>query len=208
MVSLLPLDYTALYECLCTYAAKLWTKFGELCQHYIKVEDIIRVMEFHPIKDTRQDFSALLCAQIIWVVIEDLRQFFYTNLHPDSFVGGAMPLFPTSMLAWVNQYMSTQASLPTTTCFPQRWAVAAATRNQTRMQLLPVPANMGATWQGATGAMWEDQQPPPSPLHFSRSCNQQSLRLISISFCLFLFHLHPQLQLEVEEVAAAGAAVD
>ena len=49
----LPQDYNALYECLCTYAGKLWTKFGESCQHYIKVEDIVRVMEFRPVKDAR-----------------------------------------------------------------------------------------------------------------------------------------------------------
>ena len=54
------MNYTALYECLCTYAAKPWTKFGEVCQHYIKVEDIVRVMEVHPVNDVTASLAVVV----------------------------------------------------------------------------------------------------------------------------------------------------
>ena len=139
-------------------------KFGECCQHYLKVEDILRVMEFCPVKDQRHDFSAILCAQVIWAVIEDLRQFFHTTLHPDDFVSGAAPRFPTSILAWVNQSIAMQSPIPMSPRFPKRWDVAAATRDQARRQQLPWgKAATGEMWQDAASAMWGAQQPPPAP---------------------------------------------
>ena len=92
-----------------------------------------------------------------------MRQFFHATLHPNNFVSGAAPRFPTSMLAWVSQFIAMQSTIPMSTRFPKRWAVAAASRDQARRQLLPGQAATGEMWQGVASAMWGAQQPPPAP---------------------------------------------
>ena len=99
--------------------SEVWVKYGACCQHYEKVEDILRVLEHRSVKDAKFDFTPLLCAQIIWAVIEDSRQFFFTSLHPDDFVPGAQPRFPISLLAWVNQSVMMQSSINMNPRFPQ-----------------------------------------------------------------------------------------
>ena len=110
-IPLPPLDYTSLYECLCTYAAKLWVKYGECCQHYEKVEDILQVLEHRSVKDAKFDFTPI-------------------NMNPR---------------------------------FPQRWAVAAATRDQTRKQMAAGQSSMEGMWNSAASARWGAQQSPPTP---------------------------------------------
>ena len=83
------------------------------------------MLEHRSVKDAKSDFTLLLCAQIIWAVIEDSRQFFFTSL--------------------------------------QRWAVAAATRDQTRKQMAAGQSSMEGMWNGAASARWGAQQPPPTP---------------------------------------------
>ena len=121
------------------------------------------MLEHRSVKDAKFDFTPLLCAQIIWAVIEDSRQFFFTSLHPDDFVPGARPRFPISLLAWINQSVMMQSPINMNPRFPQRWAVAAATRDQTRKQMDAGQSSMEGMWNGAASARWGAQQPPPAP---------------------------------------------
>ena len=89
-------------------------------------------MEFKHVQRARRHFSALLCAQIVWRVLEDSRQFFSVELSPADFRTGANPRYPVSMLTDINPNVNSQREMIMSPRFPVVWRAAAGVEDARR----------------------------------------------------------------------------
>jgi len=65
-----------------TYAALLWTLFGDKCHLYVQVLKIYKVLNQDEVFATRAAFDPLKCKQIAWAMFEDSRSFFWKRISP------------------------------------------------------------------------------------------------------------------------------
>lgn len=81
------------------YASLLFVLFGTKCDQFEKVWNIHNIMKDEDVEEKRQDFTATLCRQIVWAILDDGRGFFNKRLHPEKFkVDPSLIPFPHSLL--------------------------------------------------------------------------------------------------------------
>jgi hypothetical protein len=115
-----PSTYHELRLLTATYAGLLAVLFGPRCDHFLKVWNIYNIMKNEAVEEKRQDFSATLCRQIVWAILDDGRGFFNQRLHPDKFKlpRDKIP-FPTSLLDAI--YPNVRWQEPVHRSIPQQW---------------------------------------------------------------------------------------
>jgi hypothetical protein len=64
-----------------TYAGLLAILFGRTCDHFQKVWNLYNIMKDKAVEEKRQDFTATLCRQIVWVILDNGTGFFNQRLH-------------------------------------------------------------------------------------------------------------------------------
>lgn len=116
-------DYNELMLNLGTFCALLWSLFGDKCDYYCKCLSLYRAMEDTPVFVMRRNFSALLCRQMTWAIIEDGRRYFsrvLTKRHFDDHEEGGTIVFPKSLLDDLHQTAAhlTPINRPS---FPSEW---------------------------------------------------------------------------------------
>ena len=83
-----PGNMYALGEKLYTFAALLWTFFGDLFLLQISVFRLWEILNIEAVRKNRSKFTPLRCAQVTWQVLEDTRLFFVQSPGPNYFSRG------------------------------------------------------------------------------------------------------------------------
>ena len=68
-----PGNLYALREMLCTFSALLWTVFGDLCPLHIQVFRLFETIDTVAVRDNKEKFTTLRCAQVMWKVLKETR---------------------------------------------------------------------------------------------------------------------------------------
>ena len=90
-----PVNYHELVTCVGTFACLLQVLFGNACSYFTKVRDIYIILISDRVEDMKWVWTPLKCRQLSWVIIEEGRAFFGTQLHPSVFAPGA-----TGSISW------------------------------------------------------------------------------------------------------------
>ena len=91
-----PANYHELVTCVGTFACLLQVLFGNACSYFTKVRDIYIILISDRVEDMKWVWTPLKCRQLSWVIIEEGRAFFGTQLHPSVFAPGA-----TGSISWL-----------------------------------------------------------------------------------------------------------
>jgi hypothetical protein len=92
-----PSSYHELKLDLGTFCALLWTLFGDRCDYYDNCFALYNMLDSESVFANAPNFSAQICRQITWAVLNDSRQFFFRTLTTDDFSAGRV-IWPTSLL--------------------------------------------------------------------------------------------------------------
>lgn len=92
-----PNSYHELKLDLGTFCALLWTLFGDRCDYYDNCFALYNMLDSESVFANAQNFTAQICRQITWAVLNDSRQFFFRTLTTDDFSAGRVT-WPTSLL--------------------------------------------------------------------------------------------------------------
>ena len=117
-----PANYHELVTCIGTFTCLLYVTFGQLCSYFTKVRDIYHILISNRVEDIKWVWTPLKCRQLTWVIIEEGRAFFGTQLHPNVFAPGATgPItWPGCLLQRVNDEVMLGLDIFRHT-FPKDW---------------------------------------------------------------------------------------
>jgi hypothetical protein len=83
-----PSSYHELKLDLGTFCALLWTLFGDHCDYYDNCFALYNMLYSESVFANARNFTAPICRQITWAVLNDSRQFFFRTLTTDDFAAG------------------------------------------------------------------------------------------------------------------------
>jgi hypothetical protein len=83
-----PSSYHELKLDLGTFCALLWTWFGDHCDYYDNCFALYNMLYSESVFANARNFTAPICRQITWAVLNDSRQFFFRTLTTDDFAAG------------------------------------------------------------------------------------------------------------------------
>ena len=112
------LTFHLLMKILSTYALKLWVKWGKHCNHYLKVWDLLVILDYKPVTQAADEFSLLLYALVFYDMCDNARQHFYQAVHPNKFKREGGPHFPQSTSTRVNVHVLKQQGMTPLPKFP------------------------------------------------------------------------------------------
>lgn len=92
-----PSSYHELKLDLGTFCALLWTLFGDRCDYYDNCFALYNMLDSESVFANAPNFTAQICRQITWAVLNDSRQYFFRMLTTDDFAAGRL-IWPTSLL--------------------------------------------------------------------------------------------------------------
>jgi hypothetical protein len=207
-----PTTFHELRLLIATYASLLNVLFGPLCDHFKKVWNLYGIMKDADVEEKRLDFSAVLCRQIVWAILDDSRGFFNKRLHPDKFCLPKEQIpFPASLLEAI--YPNVRWQEPINRNILVQWMTQGLAQDMRRNDGIPgqrvgfsgVPAGLAA-WpyqHGQTAAIGSTfgyaqpmgfPPPPPAPPgpppHFQPLTPPTNDKLA---------HVHPVLRQHLEE---------
>ena len=93
-----PRKWYELKEMLSTFAALLWSLFGDVCPLYDQVLKLWRVLNHPSIKSVNSKFTSIRCFRITWHVLEETRLFLDQRLGPNDFTNRGLRISPTVYL--------------------------------------------------------------------------------------------------------------
>lgn len=205
-----PSTYHELRLLTATYAGLLAVLFGPRCDHFQKVWNLYNIMKNEAVEEKRHDFTATLCRQIVWAILDDSRGFFNQRLHPDRFT---LPIeqipFPTSLLDAI--YPNVRWQEPIHRSIPSQWMTQGLAHDSRWASGYPhqhwgyagVPAGLTAAHysplqpfgQGLPPppASYGTAQPPPPPMERPQQAGGSSAKSTT-SHSDKLEHVHPVLR--------------
>ena len=68
-----------------TFCALLWTFFGDRCEYFRKCHEIYNCLDSDTVSEKWHYFTAELCRQIVWAILDDGREYFSQTMLPDAF---------------------------------------------------------------------------------------------------------------------------
>lgn len=92
-----PSSYHELKLDLGTFCALLWTLFGDRCDYYDNCLALYNMLDSESVFANASNFTAAICRQITWAVLNDSRQYFFKTLTTDDFATGRV-VWPSSLL--------------------------------------------------------------------------------------------------------------
>jgi hypothetical protein len=126
-----PTTFHELRLLIATYASLLNVLFGSSCDHFQKVWNIYGIMNDADVEEKRLDFSAVLCRQIVWAILDNSRGFFNKRLHPDKFrLPKEQIPFPASLLEAI--YPNVRWQEPINRNIPSQWMTQGITQDMRR----------------------------------------------------------------------------
>ena len=174
-----PTTFHELRLLIATYASLLSVLFGTTCDHFQKVWNLYGIMKDPDVEEKRLDFSAMLCRQIVWAILDDIRGYFNKRLHPDKFrlPKDQIP-FPASLLEAI--YPNVRWQEPIHRNIPPQWMTQGLAQDMRRGEGLPgqrmgysdIPPGLAAwpypqvqvpAWGGSFLYQQHTGVPPPSP---------------------------------------------
>jgi hypothetical protein len=117
-----PANYHELVTSIGTFACLLYVTLGESCSYFTKLRDIYHILISDRVEDIKWVWTPVKCRQLTWVIIEEGRAFFGTQLHPSVFApGGNGPIeWPGCLLQRVNDEVMLGLDIFRHT-FPKEW---------------------------------------------------------------------------------------
>ena len=82
-----PDDYNELLRCLGTFCVLLHTLFGSHCSFFVHCSQLLRTLDSEYDYDRRRCFTAMFCRQLVWVMVEEGREYLSHRLSPSDFEG-------------------------------------------------------------------------------------------------------------------------
>ena len=98
----------------------LWTLFGERCDYYDNCFALYNMLDSESVFANVHNFTACICRQITWAILNDSRQYFFKTLTVDDFSSGHVR-WPTSLLM---QIVGADVHACREICmgnFPEKW---------------------------------------------------------------------------------------
>ena len=147
-----PKDYPELKLAVGTFAALLWTLYGDECTLYSNVVAVWETLDGESVENLRENFMPSLCRKIVWAIHHDTVEYFSQTMHPDAFVLANKDdtiRFPQSFLSHILADVR-YGIAPERMTFPKEW------------KYVPRNSNYSGGGMGGGGGYTGDVQSPPN----------------------------------------------